>query len=86
VLEMGWLTFSPAYEKVLSEFGAQPIPEAFYEKNNIYLMTRPASLSEILDFIKEHKGLEVGTTLIYQIPATDVGLYRLWQSPSSPVP
>jgi len=81
VLEMGWLTFSPAYEKVLLEFGAQSIPEAFYEKNNIYLMTRPASLSEILDFIKEHKGLGLKPTLIYQIPATDVGLYKLLQNP-----
>jgi hypothetical protein len=81
VLEMGWLTFSPAYKKVLADFGAELIPEAFYEKDNIYLMTRPASLSEILDFIKEHKGLDVETDLLYQVPGTDIGLYKLRKNP-----
>ena len=78
-LEMGWLTFSPAYEKVLSDFGAQQLPEAFYQKKNIYLMTRPASLSAILDFIKEHKGLDVDVQMIYRIPETDTELYQLQQ-------
>jgi hypothetical protein len=77
ILEMGWLTFSPAYEQVLRTFDAQSIPEAFYEKENVYLMAPHTSLSGILDFIKEHKNIDVNVTLIYKIPETDIGLYQL---------
>lgn len=80
ILEMGWLTFSPAYEQVLHTFDAQSMPEALYEKDNVYLMTPLASLSGILDFIKEHKGLDVDVIAIYRIPGTEIELYQLQQT------
>ena len=76
-LEMGWLTFSPAYEQVLHAFDAQSMPEALYEKNNVYLMAQPALISGIQDFIKEHEEIDVETDVIYRIPDTDVELYKL---------
>ena len=85
VLEMGWLTFSPAYDEVLQAFDAQPIPDSFYKKDNVYLMSPQVLLSGILDFIKEHKGLDTDGLLIYRIPGTDTGLYQLRQKPT-PVP
>ncbi len=38
--ETGWITFSPFYEQVLQDFDIQSLPDALYQKNNIYLMTQ----------------------------------------------
>ena len=79
VLDMGWLTFSPAYEQVLRDFDAQSMPEALYEKNNVYVMTMPEYLKGIFEFIKEHKRIEVDAITLYQIPKSDIRLYKLQQ-------
>lgn len=80
ILEMGWLTFSPAYEKALLAFDAQPMPEALYEKKHVYLITPPQYLNGIRDYIYEHKGIHVNAALLYQIAGTEIGLYKLQPS------
>ena len=77
VLEMGWLTFSPAYEKVLAAYGAQSMPDALYMQDNVYLMVPGSSLRGVTDFIKEHRRVAVDALLIYTIPGTQVNLYKL---------
>jgi hypothetical protein len=79
VLDMGWLTFSPAYEQVLHDFDAQAMPEALYEQKNVYIMTSKPYLKGILEFIKEHKRLDVNAIALYQIPNSAVRLYKLQQ-------
>ena len=86
-LDMGWLTLSPAYDEMLREFAVPSIPAGFYQKNNVYLMTRADSLEGILEYIKEHEGVEVQATGIYALPDTPFGaqynsvhLYQLAQT------
>jgi hypothetical protein len=77
ILDLGWLTFSPAYESVLREFDIQSVPEALYEKENVYLMAPSGSLPAILVFIEEHHILKVDASVIYRMPGTDIELYKL---------
>lgn len=72
-LEMGWLTFSPVYEAVLREHQVPSLPAGFYEMDNVYLMDNPSSMKDIIQYIKEHAGVEVYPKVIYEMPS------RGWQ-------
>jgi hypothetical protein len=77
ILDLGWLTFSPTYERVLREFDVQSVPEALYAQKNVYLMAPSGALPAILVFIQEHQGFKMEVSVIYQIPGTDIELCKL---------
>lgn len=67
-LPMGWLTFSPAYESVLKQFGGGPLPDEFFQTENVYLLTHPNLMYGVRQFVREHSGIEITTQTIYQMP------------------
>jgi hypothetical protein len=77
--QMEWLTFSPVYDDVLREHGVQSLPAGFYEKNNIYLMTKKSLIPSVIQSIKEHEGVAVKAESIYSPTDSAVILYRLVQ-------
>jgi hypothetical protein len=67
-LPMGWLTFSPAYESVLKQFGGGPLPAEFFQTENVYLLTHPNLMFGVRRFVHEHSGIEITTNVIYRMP------------------
>ena len=66
--DTGWITFSPAYEQVLREFGIQYLPDALYQKNNIYLMTKSSFTVFLGRYYQEHENISVIFHPIYTMP------------------
>lgn len=66
-MAMGWMTFSPTYQNILRRAGAASLPEGLYENDNIYLMTSPNRLDIIIQFIKQHEGIDVTATEIMDV-------------------
>jgi len=86
-LPMGWLTFSPAYESVLKQFGNGSMPDELYQKRNVYLLTHPPLMFGVLQFIHEHARIQVTSDRIYQMPTmggasvyNDMELYSIEQN------
>src|ERR1700690_340350 len=67
-IEMGWLTFSPAYYSVLHEFNVQSLPAGFYQNDNVYLMVKVNLRDSVVEFIADHARVTVTTQLIYSPP------------------
>lgn len=82
-MEMGWLTFSPPYEKVLRQYGVDSLPAGFYQKDNVYLMDNVSSMMDIVQYIREHEGVAVIPKEIYDMPnrvkEQDYSHIRLYQ-------
>jgi len=83
-IEMGWLTFSPSYYRVLHEFNIQSLPAGFYQKDNVYLMVKANLVDSMIEYIFDHAGVVVVPQLIYSAPNHDfdpvynnVKLYKL---------
>ncbi len=57
--QMEWLTFSPAFDAMLREAGAQSLPTGLYEKDNVYLMASPTVMQAALEFLGDHQGVDV---------------------------
>ncbi len=75
--DTGWITFSPSYEGVLQKFGIQSLPDAFYQKDNIYLMTKSAFTVFLSHYYQEHENVTVEFRTIYAMPNTyDVAVYN----------
>jgi hypothetical protein len=72
-LPLGWLTFSPAYEAVLHQYGVVSLPAGFWLKDNIYLMTRSNLMYGIRKFIREHGGPNTTTQSMYTLPSNGMG-------------
>jgi len=67
-LPMGWLTFSPAYESVLMQYGTGSLPSELYRTKNVYLLTHTNIMFGVLQFIREHAGISVSSNAIYKMP------------------
>jgi hypothetical protein len=67
-LETGWATFSPFYEQVLREFNIQSLPDALYQKNNVYLMTQSSFTAFLGRYYQEHENISVVFQPIYTMP------------------
>jgi len=67
-LTTNWGTFSPVYSDVLRGFQIQSLPSGFYLKENVYLMTNRSTMRAVVQFIKEHEGVNVYAKGIYTIP------------------
>jgi hypothetical protein len=86
-LDTGWITFSPPYEEVLREYDIQYLPDALYQKNNIYLMTRAGFTVFLGRYYQEHENISVEFRSIYNMPNTyefagydDIKLYQVLKS------
>ena len=66
--ETGWVTFSPFYEQVLREFGIQSLPDALYQRNNVYLMTQSTFTVFLGRYYQEHENISVVFQPIYTMP------------------
>ncbi len=82
--DIGWLAFSPFYEDVLQTHGIGDLPEAMYQKQNVYLMTRVNILPYIARSFEEHQGVKVSFRDLYSMPNParysgyeDVHLYQV---------
>jgi hypothetical protein len=67
-LDTGWITFSPSYNHVLQEYGIQSLPDALYQKNNIYLMTKSTFTVFLGRYYQEHENISVVFQPIYTMP------------------
>ena len=83
-MDMGWITFSPAYEQVLQQFGIQSVPDALYQKSNVYLMGESTFTVFLSRYYQEHENITVSFQSIYSMPNThgfpeydDVHLYKV---------
>lgn len=83
-LDTGWITFSPSYEQVLQEFDIQYLPDALYQKTNIYLMTKSSFTVFLGRYYQEHENITVDFQSIYAMPNTfnfpgydDIHLYKV---------
>jgi hypothetical protein len=83
-MDMGWITFSPAYDRVLEKFDIQFLPDALYEKNNVYLMGRSNFTTLLNQYYQEHENISVSFQIIYNMPNThgfdgydDIHLYKV---------
>ncbi len=65
--DIGWLAFSPFYEEVLQTHGIRDLPEALYQKENVYLMTRVNILPYIARSFEEHQGVKVSFRELYSM-------------------
>jgi hypothetical protein len=82
--DTGWSTFSPAYEEVLQTYKIQSLPDALYQNNNIYLMTRSNFTLSLARYYQEHENLNISFQSIYNMPNTynfsgydDIHLYKV---------
>jgi hypothetical protein len=73
-LDLGWLTFSPPYAAVLRKFDISSVPAAFYQKDNVYLMSHPEMMQAILTFIQEHEGVAIKAEAVASFPEAATGL------------
>ncbi len=88
-LPTNWETFSPAYNNVLREFQIQSLPISLFKDSSIYLMADTSTMRGIIQFIKEHDGVNVTAKIIYVIPSQfsqgtvydGVTLFKLQQVP-----
>lgn len=65
--QVQWLAFSPLYDEVLRDHGAQSLPTDLYRKGNLYLMTPPALMPAVVQFMKEHRGVTVYAKRVYSL-------------------
>jgi hypothetical protein len=86
-LDTGWSTFSPPYEEALRQFGIDSLPEALYQKSNIYLMTKMIFQEFLARYYQEHLHITVTFEPIYNMPNRyhvpeydNVQLYRVVQA------
>ena len=88
-LPTNWETFSPAYDKALHEFNIQSLPVSLYQNGNVYLMVDTSTMRGVIQFIKEHEGVDVAAKVIYVIPSRyskgtvydGVALFKLQPAP-----
>jgi len=73
---MGWLTFSPPFNKSVSQLGVSLLPDALYQKDNVYLVTEPGITPYIEKYFQEHDGIQVKSVPISDIQSTDSWIYR----------
>ena len=83
-LDTGWITFSPSYEQALRQYDIEPLPEALYQKGNVYLMTKQVFQPFLARYYQEHEHITVTFEPIYNMPNIyhvpeydDIQLYRV---------
>jgi hypothetical protein len=83
-LNTGWITFSPVYNQVLQDFEIHSLPDALYQKNNIYLMTKSTFTVFLGRYYQEHENISVVFKTIYIMPNSfnfpgydDVRIYKV---------
>jgi len=64
----GWITYSPFYNQVLQDFEIHSLPDALYQKNNIYLMTKSTFTVFLGRYYQEHENISVVFQPIYTMP------------------
>jgi hypothetical protein len=86
-LDTGWMTFSPPYQEVLQAHDIQSLPDAVYQKRDVYLMTRLNFKTFLARYYEEHRNISVTFQPIYKLPNTygfagydDVQLYKVVQA------
>jgi hypothetical protein len=67
-LTMSWLNFSPAYQLVLDRMHVKKLPDDFYRRKGVLLMTRSELVPAIQRYVQEHNGLSVEATPLYKLP------------------
>lgn len=67
-LDTGWITFSPAYDQALQHYDLYPLPQALYQKPNVYLMTKLSLQNYLSLYYAEHEHLTVTYDNIYTMP------------------
>jgi hypothetical protein len=87
-LDTGWSTFSPPYEEALHNFGIDSLPEALYQKPNLYLMSETIFKTYLARYYEEHGGTTVTFETVYTLGYPDryegyheVELYKVVKTP-----
>ncbi len=87
-LDTGWSTFSPPYEQALRNFGIASLPQALYEKPNLYLMSETIFQGFLERYYQEHGGTSVTFKTVYTLGYPDryagyheVALYKVVKAP-----
>lgn len=87
-LDTGWSTFSPPYEQALRNFGITSLPDALYQKPNVYLMSETIFKDFLARYFQEHEGVTVSFETVYTLGYPDryagyheVELYKVLRGP-----
>lgn len=67
-LDLGWLTFSPPYYEVLRQHDIASLPAGLYQKENVYLLSKPVVVKGLLQYIQEHEGVNASVETLYSLP------------------
>jgi len=67
-LDTGWSTFSPSYNGALQHFSLEPLPQALYKRDNVYLMTKQIFQGYLARYYEEHEHVSVTFEPIYNMP------------------
>lgn len=68
--DTGWTTFSPWYDEVLQDHGITSLPDALYQKSNVYIMSNTLFQQYLERYYLEHKQLTVRFQPLYAMPST----------------
>jgi hypothetical protein len=69
-LDTGWITFSPAYNRVLDAYGITSLPEALVSKENIYLMVESSFTAFLSRYYEERGDPPVRFESLYEMRAS----------------
>ena len=82
--DTGWITFSPPYEQTLQHYQIDPLPQALYQKDNVYLMTKTVFQRFLQLYYEEHEHVTVTFEPVYNMPNPqhvpefgDIQLYKV---------
>jgi len=67
-LDTGWNTFSPYYEEAIRNHNVEPVLEALYTRDNVYLISKSVFKDYLARYYEEHVGLPVTFETIYMLP------------------
>ena len=66
-LDTGWITFSPVYEQTLEKYDIKSLPDALYQRNNLYIFTDSNFTGFLHQYYQEHENINVIFHPIYAI-------------------
>jgi hypothetical protein len=85
--DTGWITFSPPYEQVLHNYDIHSLPDALYQREDVYLMTRTSFTTLLARYYREHENLSVRFEPVYLMPNPyhfpgydDIALFKVEQN------
>jgi hypothetical protein len=86
--DTGWITFSPAYQRVLQDYNIRSLPQALIQDGRLYLMVDAGFTPLLQKYYLEHESADVDLVPVYAMPNApglpgydDIFLYEVRRRP-----